>query len=166
MRVFLRPMPGLPGVRLRRPSGKGAAGPTVFHRKAAFDGGGYLLRRLWKGKRGSAGFLPGMLYPRLRRKKKAAPLREMRGIPLRVLESPYPGGQSQPDSAGPVPQRAIKTDEKRKGGVFMENTAPNLVKVQITQKGETSLREGHPWVYDTEVLLPTQPCEEIGRAHI
>ncbi len=42
----------------------------------------------------------------------------------------------------------------------MENTAPNLVKVQITQKGETSLREGHPWVYDTEVLPPPDPCED------
>ncbi|MCI9405359.1 MAG: class I SAM-dependent rRNA methyltransferase [Oscillospiraceae bacterium] len=42
----------------------------------------------------------------------------------------------------------------------MENTAPKLVKIQISQKGETGLRAGHPWVYDTEVLPLVQPCTD------
>ena len=31
----------------------------------------------------------------------------------------------------------------------MASDARNLIKAQITKKGEAHLREGHPWVYDT-----------------
>ena len=42
----------------------------------------------------------------------------------------------------------------------MENTAKTLPKVQISKKGEASLREGHPWIYDTEVQPLDGPCKD------
>ncbi len=42
----------------------------------------------------------------------------------------------------------------------MENTAKTLPKVQISKKGEASLREGHPWIYDTEVQPLDGPYED------
>ena len=42
----------------------------------------------------------------------------------------------------------------------MASDARNLIKAQITKKGEAHLREGHPWVYDTEVVSLDAPCED------
>ena len=42
----------------------------------------------------------------------------------------------------------------------MAADARKFVRVQITRKGEIRLREGHPWVYDTEVVSLEAPCED------
>ena len=48
----------------------------------------------------------------------------------------------------------------RKRRDSMAADARKFVRVQITRKGEIRLREGHPWVYDTEVVSLEAPCED------
>ena len=42
----------------------------------------------------------------------------------------------------------------------MASDTRNLIKAQITKKGEAHLRAGHPWVYDSEVISLESPCED------
>ena len=42
----------------------------------------------------------------------------------------------------------------------MASDTRNLIKAQITKKGEAHLRAGHPWLYDSEVISLESPCED------
>ena len=64
-----------------------------------------------------------------------------------------------------MPSNRRGCSRAEKGEINMDRPFAGLT---VTEKAARSLRAGHPWVYEGEVLTDGDPCPdgEIGRAHV